>query len=78
MNLNLTGQQDIRSQVAPKLLQMKNAMDLRKALWDRLPLAKKRRWIQLAPTKDPVMDIAWDVYRYLRNNFFSDAEDNSA
>ena len=70
MNLNLPGQSDIRDQVAPRLLQLKDAMDLRKAIWDRLPEAKKRRWIQLAPTKDPIMDIALDVFKYLANNFF--------
>ena len=70
MDLNLTRQSNIRNQVAPKLVQLQQAMDLRKALWDHLPDEKQRRWIQLAPTKDPIMDIAWDVFKYLANNFF--------
>jgi hypothetical protein len=43
-------------------------MELRKEVWDRLPVAKKKAWI--ASGKDPIMSLAWQVYRYLRDNFF--------
>jgi hypothetical protein len=68
MNLNLAGQQTIKTQVGPKLLQLKTALDLRLPVWNRLSLAKKRAWIR--SNKDPVMDIAFDIYKYLDANFF--------
>jgi hypothetical protein len=45
-------------------------MDLRKEIWDRLPLAKKKAWITSG--KDPLMTLAWKIFRYLRDNFFGD------
>jgi len=66
--LDLSGQQAAYNLIAPKIQQLKDAMDLRKAIWDKLPTAKKITWIQ--SDKDPIMSLAWTVYKYLRNNFF--------
>lgn len=72
--LNLTGQQDIKNDIAPKLLQLKQAMEARKDIWDKLSIEKKKKWITSG--KDPVMNISWDVYNYLRNKFFGEETDN--
>jgi hypothetical protein len=71
--LNLTGQQAAYNLIAPKIQQLKDAMDLRKPIWNKLPAAKKIVWIQ--SDKDPVMGLAWSVYKYLRNNFFGSETD---
>lgn len=71
--LNLTGQQAAYNLIAPRIQQLKNAMDLRKIVWDKLPNNKKIAWIQ--SDKDPIMGLAWSVYKYLRNNFFGGETD---
>ena len=71
--LNLTDQQTAYNLIAPKSQQLKNAMDLRKPIWDKIPIAKKIAWIQ--SDKDPIMSLAWSVYKYLRNNFFGSETD---
>lgn len=72
MNLTLTGQQTDYNQIAPKLLKLKQNLDLRKPIWDRLPIEKKRQWVTSG--KDPIMNAAWDIYKYLNNNFFAREE----
>jgi len=71
--LDLTGQQAAYNLIAPKIQQLKDAMDLRKSIWDKLPVNKKIAWIQSG--KDPIMGLAWTVYKYLRNNFFGSETD---
>jgi hypothetical protein len=67
-DLNLTGQSTLAGQVQTRITQLRNAMELRKEVWDRLPIAKKKAWIKSG--KDPLMSLAWKIYKYLRNNFF--------
>lgn len=73
-DLNLNNQQQERDQIAPKIQQLKDRLNERKAIWDKLSDDKKKLWIQSG--KDPVMTLAWQVYRYLRNNFFEEEMDN--
>lgn len=73
-DLNLTGQATLAGQVQTRIVQLRNAMDLRKKIWDRLPLQKKKAWITSG--KDPLMTLAWNIYRYLRDNFFGQEVDN--
>lgn len=73
-DLNLTGQSTLAGQVQTRITQFRNAMELRKEIWGRLPLAKKKAWITSG--KDPIMTLAWNTYRYLRNNFFGQEVDN--
>jgi len=47
-------------------------MELRKQIWDRISFEKKKQWI--VSDKDPIMTLAWQTYRYLRDNFFLDEE----
>lgn len=72
--LNLTGQQDVHNLIAPKIQELKNVMDARKNIWNKLPIEKKKKWV--ISGKDPIMNIAWNVYKYLRNNFFGEEIDN--
>lgn len=70
MNLTLNNQDNAKQQIAPRLLQMKAELDKRKEIWDRLSIKSKKRWV--ASGKDPIMNIAWDVFKYLKNNFFGE------
>jgi hypothetical protein len=73
-DLNLTGQSTLAGQVQTRITQLRNAMDLRKEVWNRLPIAKKKAWITSG--KDPLMTLSWKIYRYLRDNFFGQEVDN--
>ena len=73
MNLNLTGQNTLRNQIAPQVQALKTAMDLRLTIWKKLPFEKRKAWITSG--KDPIMSLAFDVYRYLRDNFATGVED---
>ena len=68
MNLTLNDQDNIKKQISPKLLQLKSELDKRKEIWNNLNPISKKKWITSG--KDPIMNIAWDVYKYLRKNFF--------
>lgn len=74
-DLNLSGQQAERDQIAPKIQQLKDRLNERKVIWDKLSDEKKKLWIQSG--KDPVMTLAWQAYRYLRDNFFSEGVDDA-
>lgn len=67
-DLNLTGQATSASQIQTRITQFKSAIDLRKDVWNRMSDTKKKAWVQSG--KDPIMTIAWQIYRYLRDNFF--------
>jgi hypothetical protein len=69
-DLNLTGQSVKANQIGVRLLDLKGAMDARKVIWDKLPLEKRKQWVQNAATVDPIMDIAWDIFKYLKRNFY--------
>ena len=71
-DLNLTGQSTLAGQVTTRINQLKTSMDQRKVIWDRLSLAKKKAWVTSG--KDPIMTLAWNTYRYLRDNFFNEEE----
>ena len=73
--LTLTGQAAEKADVAPKLVKLKNLMVQRKTMWDKIPHNKRCAWISNAATKDPIVEIAWDVYHWLKVNFFEDIDD---
>ena len=72
--LNLTDQATLASAVQTRINQFRNAMELRKEVWMRLSKEKKVAWIKSG--KDPIMTLAWQIYRYLRDNFFDAEVDN--
>ena len=67
-NLDLTGQDVEYSTIAPKLLRLKQCLDERKVIWHRITIAKRKAWV--VSGKDPIMSVAWDIYKYLDRNFF--------
>ena len=69
-DLNLTGQNIEYSTIAPKLLRLKQLMDERKVIWAKIPVAKRKLWV--TSEKDPIMNVAYDVFKYLENNFFGE------
>lgn len=72
--LNLTGQATSAGQIQTRINQLKAAMDLRLPIWTKLPVEKKKAWVSSG--RDPIMTLAWNVYRYLRDNFFGVEMDN--
>lgn len=72
--LNLTGQAVSAGQIQTRINQLKDAMNLRLPVWQKLSVEKKQAWI--VSGKDPIMTLAWQVYRYLRDNFFGVEVDN--
>lgn len=71
-NLNLTGQTTAGTAIQTRIVQLKTLLDQRKPFWDRMPIEKKKAWIKSG--EDPVMSLAWDVFKYLNNNFFMNEE----
>ena len=69
-DLNLTGQSVASGQIATRLATLRNLLLERKVIWDRIPMEKKKQWIQSG--KDPVMTLAWDIFKWLRDNLFYD------
>jgi len=72
--LSLTNQKTARDTIAPKIANLQSAMETRKEVWQRLPIEKKKKWIKSG--KDPIMTLAWSIYRYLDQNFFGEVEDD--
>ena len=75
VNLNLSNQKTSRDDIAPHLQIMKNQLNERKGVWDKLPNEKKRAWIKSG--KDPIMTLAWQIYKFLKDNFFGEVEDEN-
>ena len=70
--LTLTSQETAKSSIAPKLLTLKQEMDKRLPIWQKIDREKKTKWVKSG--KDPIVSIAWDTYKYLRDNFFGEVE----
>jgi hypothetical protein len=66
--LQLTNQENAKKQIAPKLVQLRQLLDSRKELWQKIDAADRKKWVQSG--KDPIMTIAWQIYQYLDANFF--------
>ncbi len=71
-NLSLTGQSTISAQVQQRINALRTEMEKRREIWYRLPYEKKRAWI--LSDKDPIISLAWTIYKYLRP-WFQDAPD---
>ena len=72
-DLNLSNQQTAVNTIKPYITALKDRMDNRKPVWDKLSDEKKIKWVKSG--KDPIMTLAWNVYRYLRDNFFNQGVD---
>ena len=70
MILNLNNQQQAVDQIQPYINAFKDRMDLRKAVWDKLDNTQRKAWV--LSDKDPVMSLAFDIWKYLKNNFYEE------
>ncbi len=66
VNLNLTGQSAKAAALAPYLVLWKAELDKRRALWNRLSPAQRKRWVNAAEAKDPLFDLFVQFVRYSR------------
>lgn len=73
-DLNLTNQTALAGQVKTRTDQLRTELEKRKGVWDRMPAEKKRAWVKSG--KDPVMGLAWELFKYLKNNFFEGEDTN--
>lgn len=68
--INLTGQSVLANQIGARIQDLRDTMDLRAEIWQRIDRDKKIAWIRSG--KDPIMSLAWTIFKYLYNNFFRD------
>lgn len=64
MDINLTGQTAKANTIRPYLVQFKAEMDKRYVIWQRLSSEKRKKWIQVAETKDPLFDLFVGIVKY--------------
>ena len=67
MNLNLNNQQQLYTQIAPYMQAMKNSMDERIPMWDKINDQKKLKWVEW--DKDPIMKLAGNIVEYFCKSF---------
>ena len=68
--LNLTDQLAEKDAIQPKVNKLSQLMNQRKPFWDKASLEQRKKWINSG--KDPIMSLAWTIYKYLKNNFFNE------
>ena len=66
MDLNLSNQTQKADQLRPRLAVLRTEMEKRFEVWQRLPIEKQRKWIQIAAEKDPLFDLFVGIVRYAR------------
>ena len=66
-NLNLIDQETYKTQILPKMLQLKAQLDLRSEIWAKVSREKKKAWI--TSDKDPIMTLAFQMGQYFKDNF---------
>ena len=71
--LRLSNLETAKSSIAPKLRTLTQELDKRIEIWQKIPPEKKRAWIK--SDKDPIMSLAWDLYKYLDRNFFGEVRE---
>jgi len=72
-DLNLINQETYKTQIQPKMLLLKDQLDIRSPIWQKISIEKKKKWITSG--KDPIMTLAWQMHTYLRDNFFGEVND---
>ncbi len=66
--LNLTDQLTEKNGIQPKINKLNQLMNQRKPIWEKASKEQRKKWIN--SNKDPVMSLAWTIFKYLYNNFF--------
>jgi len=67
-DINLTGQEAAKNQIQPRITVLRGLLEQRKEVWGKLEMTDRVRWIKSG--RDPIMTLAWTIFRYLYNNFF--------
>ena len=62
--LDLSNQTVDAADIQLKVVKLKGALDARRELWGRLDVDEKRAWVKSG--KDPIMTLAWQIYKYLK------------
>lgn len=75
MDINLSNQQQLKKQITPAIISLRDAIKLRKIFWDNLNIDQKKKWIKSG--KDPIMTLTWNLYKEL-DNFFDNHGGNDA
>lgn len=68
MILDLTNQAAIASQIQTRILVLQDRLAERLPIWKKLSVKRRRAWVKSG--KDPIMTLAWQIFKYLRDNFF--------
>lgn len=70
--LNLTAQGIDRNEILPHVLNLWLSMQDRKPIWDKISPEKRSVWVNKSVDndKDPIMALAFDIYKKLNNQFF--------
>ena len=63
--MNLSDQNNKKNKIAPKLQELRGLLSDREQLWRKIPLEKKKELI----AKDPILEIAMEIYLYLKEFF---------
>ncbi len=72
--LNLTDQLTEKNGIQPKINKLNQLMQQRKPFWEKASLEQRKKWVKSG--KDPVMSLAWVIYKYLKSNFFGGIKDD--
>ena len=75
-DLNIVNQQQYTDNIQPKMLLLKEQLDLRSPIWAKVSCDKKKAWIK--SDKDPLMTLAFQLGQYLKDNFPELLEDYDA
>lgn len=65
--LDLTGQAAHAADIQTRIVKLNARLTEREAVFQRLPEAKQRAWV--ASGRDPILSLAWIVYRRLHRFF---------
>lgn len=66
-NLTLINQEAYKENIQPKMLLLKQQLDLRAEIWAKLDRDKKKKWV--TSDKDPLMTLAFQMGQYFKDNF---------
>jgi len=64
-DLTLISQATLKTDVEPKLTQLKTDLEKRKELFLKCDAKKRKLWLD----KDPVLKMAWEQYKMLKDFF---------
>jgi len=66
-DLTIINQEAYKENILPKMLLLKEQLDLRSEIWTKVSIEKKRKWV--TGNKDPIMKLAFQMGQYFKDNF---------